>query len=201
MAAWSFVLRRRRVFPTVAALLLLGWGCSLAGVLWHAARDRATPADAIVVLGAAHYLGRPSPVFRARLDHAAALYARGVAPVVVLTGGTAAGDTTSEASAGRVYLRRAGLPADALLMETVGRTTSESLRATRTLLQARGLHHVVLVSDPFHVFRARLTARRLGLVAVTSPTGGESLLTLIRRQPGYLLSESVKAPLAFLTGR
>lgn len=185
----------------LGAALLLGWGCSLAGVLWHAARDRAVPAEAIIVLGAAHYLGRPSPVFRARLDQAAALYARGVAPVVVLTGGTAAGDTTSEASVGRIYLRQAGIPAAALLMETTGRTTSESLRSARAVLAARGLDDVVLVSDPFHLFRARLTARRLGLRAVTSPTPGDELPTLIRRQPGYLLAESVKAPLAFLTGR
>lgn len=201
MVAWTSVSRRRRVLPVLGAALLVGWGCSLAGVLWHAARDHTMPSEAIVVLGAAHYLGRPSPVFRARLDHAAALHARGVAPRIVLTGGTAAGDTTSEASAGRLYLRRHGIPDSALLMETTGRTTSESLRGARDVLAARGLRRVVLVSDPFHLFRARLTARRLGLLAGTSPTTGEALATLIRHQPGYLLSESVKAPLALLTGR
>lgn len=195
--------RARLAFGAFGAALVVGWIGSLAGVLWHAARDRAEPADAIVVLGAAHYLGRPSPVLRSRLDQAVALHARGVAPVVVLTGGTAPGDTTSEAAAGFAYLRRRGIPADALLMEQEGRTTSESLRAVRTLLADRGLTRVVLVSDPFHLLRARLVARRFGLYAVTSPALGEAerLAVLVRRHPVYLLSESVKAPIAWLTGR
>jgi len=195
--------RARVVLGALGLALSLGWAGSLAGVLWHAARDRAAPTDAIVVLGAAHYLGRPSPVLRARLDQAVALHARGVAPLVVLTGGTAPGDTTSEAAAGFAYLRRRGIPAAALLMEQEGRTTSESLRAVRTLLADRGLARVVLVSDPFHLFRARLVATRLGLGAVTSPARGddETLGALVRRRPVYLLSESVKAPIAWLTGR
>lgn len=193
--------RLRRALRAFGVVLTSGWVISLTGVLWHAARDRAVPADAIVVLGAAHYLGRPSPVLRARLDQAAALRARGIAPLLVLTGGTAPGDTTSEAAAGAAYLRRTGVPADALLMEQDGRTTSESLRAVRTLLAARGVRRIVLVSDPFHLFRARLVARRLGLRATTSPTAGESLGALVRRHPVYLLTESVKAPIALLTGR
>jgi uncharacterized SAM-binding protein YcdF (DUF218 family) len=200
------VSRARRVRSVLGALglaLALGWTVSLAGVLWHAARDRALPADAIVVLGAAHYLGRPSPVLRARLDQAAALHRRGVAPLVVLTGGTAPGDTTSEAAVGYAYLRRRGIPAEALLMEQQGRTTRESLAAVRVLLADRGVSRVVLVSDPFHLFRARLVAARLGLHAVTSPARGddETLGALVRRHPVYLLSESVKAPIAWLTGR
>ena len=197
------VRRARLAFGVCAVVVLLGWTGSLAGVLWHAARDRAAPADAIVVLGAAHYLGRPSPVLRARLDQAAALHTRGVAPLVVLTGGTAPGDTTSEAAAGYAYLRRRGIPAEALLMEQEGRTTSESLAGVRVLLAERGVSRVVLVSDPFHLLRARLVARRLGLHAVTSPArgDGERLGTLVRRHPVYLLSESVKAPIAWLTGR
>lgn len=193
--------RRPLALRALGVALVGGWLVSLTGVLWHAARDRAVPADAIVVLGAAHYLGRPSPVLRARLDQAAALRARGVAPLLVLTGGTAPGDTTSEAAVGAAYLRRTGVPEAALLMEQDGRTTSESLRAVRALLAARGLRRIVLVSDPFHLFRARLVARRLGLHATTSPTAGESLGALVRRQPGYLLAESVKAPIALLTGR
>lgn len=197
------VRRARLVFGACAVALLVGWIGSLAGVLWHAARDRAAPADAIVVLGAAHYLGRPSPVLRARLDQAAALHTRGVAPLVVLTGGTAPGDTTSEAAAGFAYLRRRGIPPEALLMEQAGRTTSESLAAVRVLLADRGVSRVVLVSDPFHLLRARLVAWRFGLHAVTSPARGEeaTLGALVRRHPVYLLSESVKAPIAWLTGR
>ena len=195
--------RARLVFGACGIVVLIGWMGSLAGVLWHAARDRAVPADAIVVLGAAHYLGRPSPVLRARLDQAAALHTRGVAPLVVLTGGTAPGDTTSEAAAGFAYLRRRGIPAEALLIEQEGRTTSESLEAVRALLAAREVSRVVLVSDPFHLLRARLVSQRLGLHPVTSPArgDGETLGALVRRHPVYLLSESVKAPIAWLTGR
>jgi uncharacterized SAM-binding protein YcdF (DUF218 family) len=88
-------------------------------------------------------------------------------------------------------------------MEQEGRTTSESLEAVRALLAARGVSRVVLVSDPFHLLRARLVSQRLGLHAVTSPArgDGETLGALVRRHPVYLLSESVKAPIAWLTGR
>src|SRR5213079_1592868 len=95
----------------LAGLLLgVGWAAVVVAVAVHAARDQATGADAIVVLGAAEYNGRPSPVFRARLDHAATLYQRGLAPTVLVTGGIGSGDTVSESDVGRRYLLKAGLP-------------------------------------------------------------------------------------------
>src|SRR4249920_215966 len=102
-------------FVLAVVLLALGWAAVVVAVAVHAARDQATGADAIVVLGAAQYNGRPSPVFRARLDHAAALYQRGFAPVVLVTGGVGAGDTLNEANVGRDYLVRLGLSSDAVL--------------------------------------------------------------------------------------
>src|SRR5436189_5424977 len=107
----------RRVVTTAAAvlvLLVLGWGAVVLAVAVQSTRDQATTADAIVVLGAAQYNGRPSPVFRSRLDHAAALYQRGYAPVVLVTGGVGTGDTVSESEVGRRYLVRAGLPEGAV---------------------------------------------------------------------------------------
>src|SRR5919197_161074 len=87
------------------------------------------PAGAIVVLGAAQYVGRPSPVLRARLDHALALWRRGLAPRLILTGGTGVGDTTSEAAVGRRYVLRRGVPEQAVITENRGKTTRESMRA------------------------------------------------------------------------
>lgn len=186
----------RRIVTALAIVVLGGWCASAAAVVWFASRDRAAPADAIVVMGAAQYLGRPSPVLRARLEHARALHARGLAPRLVLTGGTAEGDTASEAAVSRVYLLRAGIPDSALLLEHDGRTSQQSLRAVGALLRARGMTRVIVVSDPFHVFRASLLARGQGLEVVTSPTRTDAVWGRIARQPGYFLSETMKAPLA-----
>ncbi|MBM3900255.1 MAG: YdcF family protein [Gemmatimonadetes bacterium] len=175
----------------VAAL----WCCSLLAVLWVGARDCAAPADAIIVLGAAHYGGKPSPVLQARLDQALALYQRGLAPRVILTGGTAPGDQTSEAAVGRSYLRRAGVPATAMLMESEGRTTRASLTAVAAFTGPLEIRRVILVSDPFHLLRARTIARRLGFEALTSPAQQLPLRSWILSQPRYLLQESIKAPL------
>src|SRR6266571_5057067 len=113
MPFWT--VRRRFVAATVVAvLLLIAWAAVVVAVSVTAVRDQATTADAIAVLGAAQYNGRPSPVFRARLDHAAALYQRGYAPVVLVTGGVGHGDTLSEADVGRGYLLKLGLPEPSL---------------------------------------------------------------------------------------
>ena len=189
---------RRRLLLTAVGVTAGLWLCSAMAVLWVAGRDRAAPADAIVVLGAAQYRGRPSPVLRSRLDHAVGLYARGLAPQVVLTGGIAEGDTASEAAVSRQYVMGAGVPESALLLENEGRTTSQSLRAVAQLLSVRDRERVILVSDPFHLLRASIVARRHGLTVRTSPTSTGDLLGRITRQPSYFFSESVKAPVAFL---
>ena len=192
------ILRRLSGALGVVATL---WCSSLVAVLWVGARDRAAPADAIVVLGAAQYSGRPSPVLQARLDHALALYRRGLAPRVILTGGTAPGDRTSEAAVGRSYLRRAGVPATAMLMEAEGRTTRASLTAVAAVAGPLAIRRVILVSDPFHLLRARTIARRLGLEALTSPAQRLPLRTWILSQPRYLVVESIKAPLTLVLDR
>ena len=139
--------------------------------VWMAARrDNAQPSQAIVVLGAAQYDGRPSEVFEARLDHAADLYADGIAPTVVVTGGKQEGDRFTEAAAGAEYLNSRGVPDDAILRETTSRSSWESLAATANFLEERDITEVVLVSDPFHSLRIEAIADELGLDAVTSPT-------------------------------
>jgi uncharacterized SAM-binding protein YcdF (DUF218 family) len=139
--------------------------------VWRSARrEAAQPADAIVVLGAAQYDGRPSPVLAARLDHALALYNEGIAPTIVVTGGRQPGDRFTEATAGAKYLHEHGVPDDAILRETNGRSSWESLAAAGAFLKDRDMTHVVLVSDPYHAARIDDIADEVGLDAVTSPT-------------------------------
>jgi uncharacterized SAM-binding protein YcdF (DUF218 family) len=121
------------------------------------------PADAIVVFGAAEYSGRPSPVLRARLDHALDVFHRGVAPVVITTGGAAADPTFSEGGVGRDYLMRHGVPERSLIAETQGRDTSESAARVGVIMRANGLHSCVAVSDAYHVFRIRKLLEHEGI--------------------------------------
>ena len=133
-------------------------------------QDDARPADAIVVLGAAQYNGIPSPIYRARLDHAIALFEEGVASTLVMTGGKLPGDTTTEADAGRAYAIAHGVPEEAILMEDRGRTTLESLRTVGAMLRERGLDSAVFVSDRTHMLRVLRIARDQGMESFGSPT-------------------------------
>jgi uncharacterized SAM-binding protein YcdF (DUF218 family) len=170
---------------------------ALVAVLVVSQRDERRPADAIVVLGAAQYNGRPSPVLRARLDHALGLYREGLAPLIVVTGGTAPRDTTSEALAGRRYLVAREVPAESVVAQPVGRTTAASMTAVAGWLREHGARRVLLVSDPFHMLRLRLEARRTAMEAYTSPTESSP----ISENPGlelrYLFREGLKVPVAW----
>src|SRR5688500_5800340 len=126
-------------------LLLVVWMASLGAVLAWERHDESRPVRAIVVLGAAQYVGRPSPVLRARLDHAIALWRRGLAPVMIVTGGTGTGDTTSEAAVSQRYVVQHGVPEHAVLLETEGRTTSESMAGVSALMNSQRRPDVLLV--------------------------------------------------------
>jgi uncharacterized SAM-binding protein YcdF (DUF218 family) len=188
----------RRILTVVVAITFALWVISAAAVLLWSSRDEAQPAQAIVVLGAAQYAGKPSPVLRARLDHALDLWNRHLSSLLILTGGTGSGDTTSEAAVGRNYARRHGVPDSAILVENEGRTTSESMRAVAGMLEVRGLQTALLVSDPFHMLRLRILARRFGFTPYTSPTQTSPISPNREERWKYMFSESVKAPLAFL---
>jgi uncharacterized SAM-binding protein YcdF (DUF218 family) len=139
--------------------------------VWMASRrDEARPSDAIIVLGAAEYDGRPSPVLAARLDHAIDLYNERIAPVIVVTGGKEPGDRFTEAGASADYLHKHAIPDTAILRETTGRTSWESLEAAARFLEERDMKRVVLVSDPYHSARIKAIAHEVGLDGVTSPT-------------------------------
>jgi uncharacterized SAM-binding protein YcdF (DUF218 family) len=182
-------------------LVLLVWLTSLAAVLIWERNDQARPVSAIVVLGAAQYVGRPSPVLRARLDHTIDLFQRRLAPVIIVTGGTGRGDTTSEAAVSRRYAIKRGVPASAILMETKGRTTSESMDGVAALMAQRHRSDVLLVSDPFHMLRLTILARRHGLIPYASPTPTSPIAANPSERWKYALSESIKAPLAFIFER
>lgn len=126
--------------------------------------------DAIVVLGAAQYQGKPSATLAARLDHAVALYDEGYADYFFTTGGNMPGDISTEAETGRSYAMIHGVPASAILMETTGGTTLESLRNVKAIFDARGLHTALFVSDRSHMLRVLRMAQDLGIEAWASPT-------------------------------
>src|SRR5205814_954219 len=126
-------LSRARLAVALIGIALLGWLTSLAAVLYWERHDEARPVGAIVVLGAAQYVGRPSPVLRARLDHAITLWRRNLAPRLIVTGGTGTGDTTSEAAVSQRYCLQHGVPKDAIVLETEGRTRSQSMAGIATL--------------------------------------------------------------------
>jgi len=167
-----------RVAAVVATLGTVYLGVTFVGVWSMSHRDQARasgpsagrPDQAIVVLGAAQYDGRPSPVLAARLDHALDLWRRHLAPVMVVTGGREPGDRFTEAAASADYLSAHGVPSASVLRETTGRTSWESLAAAARLLERRGITDVVLVSDPFHSERLALISGELGLRARVSPT-------------------------------
>ncbi len=181
---------------TTASIYLL----SFFAVLVISRLDQRYHADAIVVLGAAQYNGRPSPVLQARLDHAAVLFRDGYADLIVVTGGIVAGDRMSEATAGQRYLVNTGIPATAVAVTPEGRNTASSMDAVAEYLQGQGLRRAILVSDPFHLARLRLEARRLGIEAFTSPTGTSPISTHFGTEVRYLLAEAWKLPILVLQG-
>ena len=189
---------RRGFVAAGGAVLLLGWAAFVVAVVVAGARDQATPADALVVLGAAQYNGRPSPVFRARLDHAALLYLRGFAPVVLVTGGVGGHDTVSEAEAGRRYLIKAGVPAAAAAALPAGASTYSSLEGVARWFGNRASRRVLLVSDGFHMLRLKIVAARLGLAAFTSPAPGSPIRANARLNTGYILAEAFKVPITWV---
>jgi uncharacterized SAM-binding protein YcdF (DUF218 family) len=170
-----------RIVLAIAALMVVYVGVTFLQV-WRASRgDSARPSDAIVVLGAAQYNGRPSPVLQNRLDKAYELYAAGVAPRIVTTGANRAGDVYTEGYVGFDYLRGKGVPESALIVVTDGVNTWEELAATARQLKPLGLKRVLLVSDGYHAARVEHTADELGLsAAVARPDGSASLRQLAR---------------------
>jgi uncharacterized SAM-binding protein YcdF (DUF218 family) len=183
----------RHPFLTIAVFLLVVLVAVVVATfaaVWRAAHtdDASTVerADAILVLGAAEYDGRPSPVFAGRLEHAELLYDQQRAPLVMVLGGGQPGDITTEAEAGRDYLVEQGLPADAVVAEPVGHSTLESLRGAASYMRDHGLQSAFLVSDPWHNLRVRRMASDLGIDGFVSATWHSAATSEETRFEGYV---------------
>jgi uncharacterized SAM-binding protein YcdF (DUF218 family) len=194
----SIFSRFRRAFGFLLLAAVTIYTVALVMVLIVSQQDQRRRVDAIVVLGAAQYNGRPSPVLRARLDHALRLYREGLASRIVVTGGVGRGDTTSEAIVGRHYLLAHEVPPSAVVVQPQGRSTQASMTAVADWLESEQLARVILVSDPFHLFRLRLEAQRTGLEAYTSPTGSSPISANPLLELRYLAVEALKIPVAWV---
>jgi uncharacterized SAM-binding protein YcdF (DUF218 family) len=191
-----------------SALILTGWAVCLLAILAWSMRNSTEEADAIVVLGAAQYSGRPSPVLRARLDHAMELWNAKRAPRIVFTGGQRVGDVVSEAASGRKFAIEHGVPAKAILLEASGRTSLASMHGAAVLVKQRMLAsttadsappRVLLVSDPFHMLRLDILARLHGLTPLISPTRTSPISANKGMALEYMLRESFALPADVLT--
>jgi uncharacterized SAM-binding protein YcdF (DUF218 family) len=154
----------------IAVAVLAGFFFSICvGIIHDASLQELHPADAIIVFGAAEYSGRPSPVYRARLDHAFDLFQRGIAPVIVTTGGAASDPKFSEGGVGHDYLKRRGVPDSSLIAETHGSDTAESAERVGVILRANHMNTCVAVSDEYHVFRIRRLLEDQGVRVYVAP--------------------------------
>ena len=186
------------VATPIGAILASAW---VTYRIWDVGnRDGARRADAIVVLGAAQYNGTPSPVLKARLDHAIELYAAGLAPYLVVSGGKAEGDRTTEAASARAYAVARGVPGRAILVEDRGRTTLESLRGVAALMRDDHLATAVFVSDRTHMLRVLRIARDVGLVSYGSPTATSPTDGNVGNRAEATLHEIGGLALYFVTG-
>ena len=174
------------------------YGAIVAYVLWLGGRDQRRPVDAIVVLGAAHYNGRPSRVLRARLDHAADLYEAGLAPVIVVTGGMATGDRVSEATVSQQYLKGRRVPVTAIVVRPDGHNSHESIVSAAEWLDDHEMHSVLLVSDPFHMARLVAEANGQSLESYVSPTRTSPISTRRGEEFTRTAWEAIKLPVVWV---
>lgn len=154
----------------LVAVLLSVIGFTVIQVVRYSYIQNDQKADAIIVLGAAEYAGKPSPVFAARLDHAYDLYKNGTAGVIITTGGSQPGEPYSEGTAGKKYLEKKGVLAEAVFADVDSDNTKQNLMRAKEIADAQNLHSFILVSDPFHMYRSKITAEDLGMSVTTSPT-------------------------------
>lgn len=157
------------IVAIAAAMLAAFLGIISIQIVREAGTQEVHPADALVVFGAAEYAGRPSPVFRARLDHAYDLFQRGVAPVVITTGGSGADPDFSEGGVGHDYLMRRGIPEPKLIAETQGSDTASSAERVAVIMRTNRMRSCVAVSDAYHVFRIRQLLKHEGVEVYLAP--------------------------------
>lgn len=164
-------MRRFLVFTIATALILAVVYVGAVAVEIHrqSGREEARPSDVIVVLGAAEYRGRPSPVLRARLDHGLDLFGKGLAPRMLTTGGAGGDPEFTEGGVGRAYLVRRGVPSEAIIVEPEGSSTAESIAAVAEIMYRMSLRSCIVVSDGYHIFRVKRMLESRGVVVYGSP--------------------------------
>jgi len=179
-----------RLLVLAVAALALFLAVTAVQIVRTSSLEEIRPADAIVVFGAAEYSGHPSPVLRARLDHAFDLYQQRVAPVVITTGGAAEDPKFSEGGVGRDYLSKRGVPENALIAETQSSDTAESARRVAVIMHTNGLHSCVAVSDAYHVFRIRKLLEHEGIGPVYVAPRADSRPRGLRQRGLAILREA-----------
>lgn len=195
---WAEAWRWFLLLTTMAIVGVGLFGVSLiAAIYWQARADDARSVDAIVVLGTAQYDGRPSPALRARLDTTVDAWNDGLARYVVVTGGKQEGDRFTEAEASRTYLVDNGVPEDAILMESTGRSSWQSMQGAAAVLAETGARRILIISDGFHLFRLKLMARELGLEATARASSGGPIRQNSAAEFNYVLRETA-ATVAFV---
>lgn len=187
----------RLLLLAVAGVLLLFFGLTGMRIVRAASEAPSKKADVIAIFGAAEYAGRPSPVYRARLDHGYELFRKGMAPVVITTGGAAQDPDFSEGGVGRDYLLRRGVPEQALIAETQGSDTAQSAARVANIMRANGMHSCIAVSDAYHVFRIRALLEHEGVQVELAPRPEsrphplwERLAAVMREAMSYLVWEA-----------
>lgn len=181
----------------VALAAFLAYLASVCGEIVHtSSEEQVRPADAIIVFGAAEYSGHPSPVYRARLDHAFSLFQRGVAPIIITTGGSAADPSYSEGGVGHDYLLHRGIPEAALIAETQATDTAESAQRVAVIMRENHMRNCVAVSDAYHVFRIRKLLQHEGVTVYLAPrpdsrphSAWQRAQAVLREAVSYLLWE------------
>src|SRR6267378_3323200 len=185
-----------RLLALTVAVVLIYLASVCLHIVQEASQQETHPADAIVVFGAAEYAGRPSPVYRARLDHAFELFQKGLAPVVITTGGAAQDPDFSEGGVGRDYLSRRGIPEKNLIAETQSSDTAQSAIRVANIMRANGMKRCIAVSDAYHVFRIRALLEYEGVPTEVAPrpdsrphSRWQRFAAVVREAMSYLLWE------------
>jgi len=181
----------KKILLILFLAILLGWIYLLGKIFYHSQIDTIEKADSIVVLGASQWSGEPSPVFKARLDHARDLYKEGYAGEIVLTGGVGEGEKISEAMAGKNYLTERGVGGSYIFMEEKGRTSWQSLKTVAGILKEQNLNSIIIVSDGFHMMRLGKMAEGLGIKSYSAPVKIGPVNNNWRAAIKYYIRESV----------
>jgi len=178
----------------LAGALLLFLGVTGSRIVEAAGESPAQKADAIVIFGAAQYAGHPSPVYKARLEHGYELYEKGMAPLIITTGGAGQDPDFSEGGVGRDYLLRRGVPEKSLIAETQGSDTAQSAARVGNIMRVNGMRRCIAVSDAYHVFRIRALLEREGVQVEVAPrpesrphSAWDRLVAVMREALSYLV--------------